>query len=191
MYDLFDIRSCNINSCTYQANYLHVKYVPKGNGDPERRAELDLAEKGSLRKRSKELESDLCRVEELRKQISLFENILLEKDKTTANQREIINQLNNEHQLKYNKGILPGLESPLSFVLEKYLNSDVSSIKKEMEESKAEIQGKVGSKGDQNGHGRSDQVQKDQLPGNDLQRHFNIIKFIFVLLSNFSLPIEP
>lgn len=62
-----------------------MKYVPKGNGDPEQRAELDLAQKESLRKRSKQLESDLCRVEELRKQISLFENILLEKDKTTAN----------------------------------------------------------------------------------------------------------
>lgn len=60
-----------------------------------------------------------------------------------------------------------------------------------MEESKAEIQGKVGSKGDQNGHGRNDRVQKDQLPGNDLQRHFNLIKFIFVLLSIFSLSIEP
>lgn len=41
-----------------------MKYVPKGNGDPEQKAELDLAEKERLRKRSKELESDLFRVEE-------------------------------------------------------------------------------------------------------------------------------
>lgn len=46
---------------------------------------LNKEQSESLRKRSKELESDLCRVEELRKQISPFENILLEKDKTAAN----------------------------------------------------------------------------------------------------------
>lgn len=47
----------------------------------EERAKLDLAEKESLNQRLKKLEGDLHRVEELKKQISLSDNMRMEKDK--------------------------------------------------------------------------------------------------------------
>lgn len=61
--------------------------------------------------------------------------MLTERDKIITDQKNRINDLENEHQLKYNEGTLFGLESGLG-VLEKYHDLDVSSIQAEIEESK-------------------------------------------------------
>lgn len=47
--------------------------------------------------------------------------------------------------------MLIGLESTLGFILKKYLDFNISSIKAEMEESKAKIQGNIDSKGNPSG----------------------------------------
>lgn len=93
-----------------------------------------------------------------KKQVSLAKNKLVEKDKIIVEQSRIINQSKEKQQLKYDEGIFPGLELALGFVLEKYLDLDVSSIKEEIEESKAELWGKAGLKRDQNAGGGIEQV---------------------------------